>query len=264
MCNLLSNLSNYPSSRPLIILNTGYVDPLSIVRSAAFLLGAMKDLVFITLGDHSQENMAESAISLAQDKGGWVCLSNCHQAGVWMFKIANIVSDMGEDTNPKFRLILNTEMTYNIPSLIIHKGLKMIFEPAHGIQQVVARLAYIIAEIEIDGKLRTKIKDSMWTKIALGLCIFHAVLDERYRCQCLHWGSSSPRCQEIDFYTASEKARDFIYADKMVAASASKLLESQIISIYTAGISNDFDRECVISIFESIFSQGTALKSEKR
>ncbi len=101
--------SSYDDSNccsPIVfVLSTG-ADPIADLTKLAEQTGFSKRLTSISLGQ-GQGVFAEQAVTLAVDKGSWVCLQNCHLSISWLPTLERICETFKpEFTHPEFRLWL--------------------------------------------------------------------------------------------------------------------------------------------------------------
>lgn len=130
------------------------------------------------------------------ERGLWVCLQNCHLAISWMPTLERIVESIAPDTVHKdFRLWLTAMPTPSFPVSILQNGVKMTLEPPKGLKSNLTRSFTRFT----DAYLSECAKPVQWRKMLFGMCLFHAVVQDRRKFGPLGWnircaGPSSSLC----------------------------------------------------------------------
>ncbi|XP_054276499.1 dynein axonemal heavy chain 6-like [Macrosteles quadrilineatus] len=183
-------------SLPLLYQDTSSVTPLVFVLSTgsdpvgAFLRFAAetgnKDRVqSISLGQ-GQGPIAEKMIDTGKKRGDWVFLQNCHLASSWMLDMERIILQIQEnprDVHIDFRLFLSSMPSNRFPVSVLQNSVKVTNEPPKGIRANLKRAFNEISEDFFeDHALYGK-----WRKMIFGLCMFHAVIQERKKFGPLGW-----------------------------------------------------------------------------
>ena len=90
-----------------------------------------------------------------------------------------------DSVHPEFRLILTSMPADYFPPSILQNGLKMTTEPPRGLK---ANLRRSFLQVADDEMLKSsKLNQPVMNKLLLGLCFFHAVVQERRKFGALGW-----------------------------------------------------------------------------
>lgn len=162
---------------PLIfVLSTGS-DPKTDFDSFA-VERDVKNIKSISLGQ-GQGEKAEKMIKEAcksSGSGGWVLLQNCHLAISWMSTLEAICEEFHPDAiHPEFRLWLTSMPTPKFPISVLQNSAKMTLEPPSGLKDNL-KLSY--SQLD-DKQLNSCSKSDEFKKLLFGLCMFHAIIQER-------------------------------------------------------------------------------------
>ncbi|XP_045541953.1 dynein axonemal heavy chain 6 [Papilio machaon] len=176
------------STTPLVfVLSTGS-DPFGAFQKFATDKGMRDRVNFISLGQ-GQGPVAEKMISDAKPKGDWVFLQNCHLAASWMRNLELIVESFTSDQSPiheEFRLYLSSMPTPKFPVSVLQNSVKVTNEPPKGLKANVKR-----ALIEMDTDFyENHVLEQDWRTLVFGICIFHALVQERKKFGPLGWNIS--------------------------------------------------------------------------
>lgn len=162
---------------PLIfVLSTGS-DPKTDFDSFA-VERDIKNIKSISLGQ-GQGEKAEKMIKEAcksSGSGGWVLLQNCHLAESWMSTLEAICEEFHPDAiHPEFRLWLTSMPSQKFPISVLQNSAKMTLEPPTGLKDNL-KLSY--SQLD-DKQLNGCSKGDEFKKLLFGLCMFHAIIQER-------------------------------------------------------------------------------------
>ena len=168
---------------PLIfVLSTG-TDPMADLLSLATELKFLKKFEAVSLGQ-GQGPKAERLLQNGMERGLWICLQNCHLSVSWMPTLERIVEEMEpEKVHKDFRLWLTSMPSPSFPAQVLQNGIKITLEPPKGLK---GNLARSFAKIN-DTLIEECKKPEEFRKILLGLCLFHAVIQERRKFGPLGW-----------------------------------------------------------------------------
>jgi len=137
----------------------------------------------VSLGQ-GQGPKAEKLIKMGIDRGMWVCLQNCHLSTSWMPKMEQIIEQFSPDQVHKdFRLWLTSMPSPNFPVAVLQNGVKMTLEPPAGLKANLNR-AFLRYS---DDDLNDCAKPAEWKKMLFGMCLFHAVIQDRRKFGALGW-----------------------------------------------------------------------------
>lgn len=119
-------------------------------------------------------------------EGYWALLENCHLAKSWMPELAKFVKSLTrlDNIHPDFRLFLTSMPADYFPVSILQNGIKLTTEPPRGIKANMIRSLNFLDEayLEQNETLREPLH-----KLTLGLCFFHAIVQERRKFGPLGW-----------------------------------------------------------------------------
>ncbi|XP_050730386.1 dynein axonemal heavy chain 7-like [Eriocheir sinensis] len=200
---------------PLLLVTSAGVDPLEEVR----VLGM--PFTSVSLGQ-GQSRVAEEAVRVGVEEGGWVVLQNLHHALDWLPSLANTISRLynppstpsasttsGTTTaaapthtrpaaasaaaattlHPSFRLILTTEPTPKFPASLLRVVEKVWVDcpadPCHALHQNFQTLFRHAAHIHFTDEEEEE-EAATWGLLH-GLAVFHTVVSERGRHGHLAW-----------------------------------------------------------------------------
>ncbi|KAK8378939.1 hypothetical protein O3P69_009581 [Scylla paramamosain] len=197
---------------PLLLVTSPGVDPLEEVR----MLGV--PITSVSLGQ-GQSRVAEEAVRVAVDEGGWVVLQNLHHALEWLPSLANTISRLyspsstaststptavgathprqaastatttGMALHPSFRLILTTEPTEEFPASLLRVVEKVWVDcpadPCHALHQNFQTLFRHAAHIHFTDE--EEVEEAATWGLLHGLAVFHTVVSERGRHGHLAW-----------------------------------------------------------------------------
>ena len=137
----------------------------------------------VSLGQ-GQGPKAEKLLEAGMERGIWVCLQNCHLAVSWMPTLERIVEGIQPDRVHKdFRLWLTSMPSPDFPVAILQNGVKMTLEPPKGLKSNLVRQYNRLT----DAYLAASSKPEDWRRLVFGLCLFHAVIQDRRKFGPLGW-----------------------------------------------------------------------------
>eukprot|EP00884_Botryococcus_braunii_P017803 jgi/Botrbrau1/4706/Bobra.0218s0027.1 len=170
---------------PIILILSSGADPMSSLLALAEKNKMEHRLDQVSLGQ-GQGSKAEHLISMAMERGHWVCLQNCHLAESWMPTLERLIDAFSPETcHRDFRLWLTTAPAASFPAGVLQTGIKITLETPQGIK---ANLRQTVSQIsEEDFSCGEKSGD--WRHLLYATCLFHAVLLERRKFAALGWNN---------------------------------------------------------------------------
>ena len=180
------------------------VDPVEELIHFAERMRFRSNLWLLSLGQ-GQSEKAEVMIKKAVIDGKWILLQNCHLAASWMPTLERIVENYPKECSKEYRLWLTTNPSPLFPVSILHKGIKMTFQPASGIKNSLGRIYQ-----SLDNHTMEETKDPpIWRRLLFGLSFFHAVVLERRKFGPLGWNIPY-EFSAADFSISSSQLKTFL------------------------------------------------------
>jgi dynein heavy chain len=152
----------------------------------------------VSLGQ-GQAPIALKAIEESVANKAWVLLQNCHLAAFFFPDLERICNDLRVRRGhlpPEFRLWLTTYSTESFPVSVLENSVKITNEPPYSLRS--SLLVSYTTEPVCDGKFFDVLKSEKapsvrrtneWKKLLFGLCMFHAVVQERRKYGPLGWNN---------------------------------------------------------------------------
>ncbi|CAH2034307.1 unnamed protein product, partial [Iphiclides podalirius] len=240
---------------PLVfVLSTGS-DPFGAFQKFATDMGMRDRLNSISLGQ-GQGPVAERMINNAKPKGDWVFLQNCHLAASWMLSLEAIVANLNNDLNAPhedFRLFLSSMPTPKFPVSVLQNSVKVTNEPPKGLKANVKR-----ALIEMDADFyENHVLEQDWRTLLFGICVFHALVQERKKFGPLGWNISY-EFNDSDRECAILTLQMFC-ADGDIPWDALEYITSEI--TYGGRVTDMWDQRCLAAALRRVVSRA-ALSAE--
>ncbi|KXZ54227.1 hypothetical protein GPECTOR_5g319 [Gonium pectorale] len=168
---------------PLIFVLSPGADPMADLLKLAEEMKFSRKFEKVSLGQ-GQGPKAERLLEAGMERGIWVCLQNCHLAVSWMPTLERIVESISpERVHKDFRLWLTSMPSPDFPVAILQNGVKMTLEPPKGLKSNLVRQYNRLT----DAYLCSSNKPDQWRRLVFGLCLFHAVIQDRRKFGPLGW-----------------------------------------------------------------------------
>ena len=233
---------------PLIfVLSTG-ADPMADLLKFANEMKFSRKFEKVSLGQ-GQGAKAEKLLSNGMERGLWVCLQNCHLAGSWMPSLERIL----ETTDPKsvhkdFRLWLTSMPSENFPVIILQNGVKMTLEPPKGLKSNLTRSYNRIT----DNYINDCGKPDDFRKLMFGLCLFHAVIEDRRKFGPLGWNIRYG-FTDGDLKVCQTQMKMFLDDYDEIPYRVIRFMCSEI--NYGGRVTNDKDRRLINNLLETFCNE---------
>lgn len=121
-----------------------------------------------------QDVVAMSWLETAHRNGHWVLLNNVHLMPKWLVELEKKLDEYAaEGSHSKFRVLLTSDPSNNIPIGILSRCIKITNEPPAGLKANLKRAWCFFPKEYIDDS------DSKTRSVLFGLCHFHSIMMER-------------------------------------------------------------------------------------
>lgn len=232
---------------PLVFILSPGADPMGSLLLFAEKMGYLETFKSISLGQ-GQGPIAQELIKTAQEAGFWVCLENCHLAASWMPTLEFIWENMdASNTNPNFRLWLTSYPSDSFPTAILQNSIKMTNEPPTGLKQNL--LKSYMSEPMNDATFYggCLLKEIAFTRLLLGICFFHAVVQERRKFGPLGWNIPYG-FNESDFQISVQQLQLFLNTYEEIPYAAISYLTGEC--NYGGRVTDFWDRRLICTILD--------------
>ncbi|XP_071825285.1 dynein axonemal heavy chain 6-like isoform X2 [Apostichopus japonicus] len=239
-----------PSTPLVFVLSTGS-DPMGAFQRFARERGYLDRIQAISLGQ-GQGPVAEKLMDGAVESGDWVFLQNCHLAASWMLAMEEKIKAMGEpgaEIHEDFRLFLSSMPTTKFPVSVLQNSVKVTNEPPKGLRANVRRA---FSEITPEA-FEEHILGLQWRKLTFGLCLFHAIIQERKKFGPLGWNIKY-EFNDSDRECALENLKMFL-SDGEIPWDALVYITGEI--TYGGRVTDAWDQRCLRTILRRFFSPNT-------
>ncbi|CAG5008051.1 unnamed protein product [Parnassius apollo] len=242
------------STTPLVfVLSTGS-DPFGAFQKFSTDMGMRDRVHSISLGQ-GQGPVAERMISNAKCKGDWVFLQNCHLAASWMMNLELIVANLGDeqgDPHQDFRLFLSSMPTPKFPVSVLQNSVKVTNEPPKGLKANVKK-----ALIDMDADFyENHVLEQDWRTLLFGICMFHAIVQERKKFGPLGWNISY-EFNDSDRECAMLTLQMFC-AEGDIPWDALEYITSEI--TYGGRVTDMWDQRCLAAALKRVVSREALLE----
>jgi len=192
--NLENAYNDTTPPMPIIFVLTAGADPMDKLIQLADKLNMTDRKVAVSLGQ-GQGPKAVAAVTEGKDRGNWVILQNCHLSVSWMPKLESIVEQLEVDAEKlanEFRLWLTTMPSNEFPVAVLQNGMKLTVEAPRGLKFNLLQGYLSFNEewfMEAGSGHPTNPKQCTFNfrKMVMGLCFFHALIQERVQFGPLGW-----------------------------------------------------------------------------
>ncbi|XP_038058161.1 dynein heavy chain 6, axonemal-like isoform X2 [Patiria miniata] len=239
-----------PTTPLVFVLSTGS-DPMGAFQRFAKERGFMERIQAISLGQ-GQGPVAEKMMDAAAKIGDWVFLQNCHLAASWMLSMEEKIKELGEpsyDMHEDFRLFLSSMPTTKFPVSVLQNSVKVTNEPPKGLRANVRRAFSEITQQQFE----EHILGIKWRKLNFGICLFHAIIQERKKFGPLGWNIKY-EFNDSDRECALENLRMFL-ADGEIPWDALVYITGEI--TYGGRVTDAWDQRCLRTVLRRFFSPVT-------
>ncbi|XP_054751474.2 dynein axonemal heavy chain 6-like isoform X1 [Lytechinus pictus] len=245
-----------PSTPLVFILSTGS-DPMGAFQRFAKERNYLDHIQAISLGQ-GQGPVAEKLIDAAVKNGDWVFLQNCHLAASWMLSLEEIIKAFGEpgaEIHEDFRLYLSSMPTNKFPVSVLQNSVKVTNEPPKGLRSNIRRAFSEMTAQDFE----EHILGMSWRKMIFGICLFHAIIQERKKFGPLGWNIKY-EFNESDRECALENLKMFL-ADGEIPWDALIYITGEI--TYGGRVTDAWDQRCLRTILRRFFAPYTLEENYK-
>ncbi len=267
--NMADIYSDTDASTPVVFILSVGADPTGMLFSFAKQKNYTQRLKLISLGQ-GQGPRAQALIDNACLTGDWVLLQNCHLAKSWMPQLERIVDGLQDSAgnvasgvHPDFRLFLTSMPAPYFPVPVLQQGAKLTNEPPKG---VVANLSRSLAQLDTwtaydecegvfqedgSGCMQGQDKKPVWQRLAFGLCMFHALVQERRKFGPLGWNIFY-EFNDSDLETSMQVLKQFLVEQPIIPWDALTYVTGEI--NYGGRVTDDLDRRCLMTILSQFYT----------
>lgn len=224
----------------------------------------------ISLGQ-GQGPIADRLIRAAMKQGTWVLLQNCHLCTSWLPELAKLTEEVivPEDTHPDFRLWLTSYPSPQFPASILQNGVKMTNEPPQGLRANMLQAfgGELLSDPEFfslpppaatagdkatsEEEVRPVGAQEMLERALYGLCMFHAVVQERRSFGALGWNIPYG-FNASDLRISAQQIRTYVaYAGELPLDAVQYLIGE---CNYGGRVTDDWDRRCMAALLQRFVS----------
>ena len=230
---------------PIFLYSAPGFDPSQMIHQASISMG--KKLESVALGSAEGFDIAKRDIERFQKTGGWVMLKNVHLATGWLKTLEENILNK-ESTHREFRIFLVSEFSPKIPSTLLRKSLKFVFENPLGIKANIKRFFPAIYKKNMFEKEPIERQ-----RLYFHLVWIHAIIMERLRYTPIGWSKTyefsladlTCNVEIVNAYLAKSLNSEQDLEDYFIA------LRSIICNnVYGGKIDNDYDLKILKSLVD--------------
>lgn len=240
---------------PIMFILSPGSDPLtSLLSFVKAKRGSVLHLDIISLGKGQGEKTMDKIRNGYTKKGSWLYLQNCHLALSFMSQLDETIRgilDVDTEVHPQFRLLLSSEPNALIPSSIFQSCMKVSVEPPPGVKNNLLNSIKPTGGVVTESLFEDTPNNSHWKKLVYSLCLFHAVVQERWKFGSLGWNmpyhffTSDLNTGLLILHTIIESRLDVPWKELNV-------LTGEI--VYGGRIKNHWDQRCLTTIMKYFYS----------
>jgi len=243
--DLAASYAESTPASPLVFVLSPGADPMSDLWKLAEELKMSKRFEQVSLGK-GQGPKAAALVKDAMESGKWVCLQNCHLASSWMGELEELVESINLDTvNPHFRLWLTALPSEDFPVSILQDGVKMTLEPPAGLKANLVRSYQRFDNTVLEGS-------AAWRRLLFGLCLFHAVVQDRRKYGPLGWNIKYD-FTDGDLNISMTQMRQYLDEGEEIPFRVIRFLASEI--NYGGRVTDDKDRRLIGTLLQTFVNE---------
>ncbi|GBF98747.1 dynein heavy chain axonemal [Raphidocelis subcapitata] len=229
---------------PLVFVLSPGADPMADLLALADEMRFAKKFEKVSLGQ-GQGPKAERLLTAGMERGLWVCLQNCHLAVSWLPTLERIVEGIQpEKVHKDFRLWLTSAPSPAFPASILQDGIKMSLEPPAGLKANLLRQYGRFSEQYLAASSRPL----EWRRLLFGLCLFHAVVQDRRKFGPLGWNIRYD-FTDGDLSVSLAQVREYLEElDAQIPYRVLRFLATEI--NYGGRVTDDKDRRLINALVE--------------
>ncbi|XP_054010575.1 dynein axonemal heavy chain 7-like [Hylaeus anthracinus] len=172
---------------PLLFILPSCSSLLSLVSTYARTKGYLSKFISLSMSK-GQEGKAKFLIQKAQREGGWVFLQNCHTVPHWMIQLEQICENCNiSKVSINFRLWLSSYPIKEFPISILQNSIKIVHDYPLNIKETLLNIYQSEPITNKEFFEGCPGKDTAFSKLLFGLCLFHSIIKEKKNFEILGW-----------------------------------------------------------------------------